>query len=211
MLDEAWRELDADLLTPDGRLRIQPAAFFANTERQRLRLWCHFRGVYQLPTTELVEWMQQRIGARSALEVGAGRGWLGRALGVRATDNHCQSWPDVRAVYAAMGQPVTEYGTDVECIAANPAIAKYRPEVVFGCWVTQWADPQKRMPPGGGSVYGIDEHDVLRRVQTYIVVGNDAVHGKKEITARSHETVRAAWLWSRATYPEQNAIYVWDQ
>lgn len=211
MQDDAWRALDASLLDKQGLLRVQPAEFFAATDARMLRLWCHFRGVYQLPTLELVDWLRQRIGARSALEVGAGRGWLGRALGVRATDNHCQSWPDVRAIYAAMGQPVTEYGHDVECIAANPAIVKYQPEVVFGCWVTQLADAQKRLPPGGGSVYGIDEHDVLRRVRTYIVVGNDAVHGGKEIMAGPHETIRAAWLWSRATYPKQNAIYIWDQ
>jgi len=199
-----WQHLDALLLDEYQRLRVLPASEYARIPRDELRTWCHFRAVYQLPSQELVDWMRERIGSRSALEVGAGRGWLGRALGVRMTDNHCQSWADVRAYYEAMQQPTIPYGSDVEAVDALDAVARYTPQVVFGCWVTQ-----KSSQPGGGSVYGLEEAAMLQRVEEYIVVGNDRIHGTKDIMARPHETVRAPWIISRAQQPELNAIYVW--
>lgn len=206
-----WRHLD-DALLEDGLLKVHPASFYAAIPWDELRVWCHFRGVYSLPTHETVGWMRtflQTHGNPSTLEVGAGRGWLGRALGLRMTDNYCQVWPSVALLYAAQGQPPTEYGPDVERIAALPAVKKYQPEAVFGCWVTQLWPKEVQAQPGGGSMHGIDEEDLLSRVKWYIVVGNDNVHGQKKIMKRPHEVVRADWLWPRAQDASKNAIYIW--
>lgn len=207
-----WRHLDVHLLDAAGLLRIHPAAFFEAIPWAELRMWCHFRGVYALPTRETVEWLQGFLadrGGPSALEIGAGRGWLGRALGVRMTDNYCQVWPSVAALYALQGQPPTEYGPDVERLAALPAIRRYAPDVAFGCWVTQLWPKDVVNQPGGGSMHGIDEETLLEHVKWYIVVGNDNVHGQKKIMQRPHDIVRGDWLWSRAQDATKNAIYIW--
>ena len=43
------------------------------------RLWCVRQGIYQLPTCELIEWLKEAIGGRTAIEICAGRSCLGRS------------------------------------------------------------------------------------------------------------------------------------
>jgi len=165
--------------------------------------------IYGMPTVELVEWLREQIGEVSAIEIGSGATGLGRHVGIPMTDADMQSRPDIRMYYVMSGQPTITLPADVERIDANAAVRKYNPHTVVGMWVTQ------RWRPGmpdhvGALVDGVDETDLLRRVKRYIVIGNDAVHGDKDIMALPHCTYRFPWLRSRATYPEKNAIYVWE-
>jgi len=204
--------LDALLLDEKGRLRPVAAASLAAVKLDDLQYWCHIHAVYGLPTFELVGWLKDRIGGRSAIEIGAGNGCLGRALGIPATDSWLQATPEMRALYALQGQAVITYGEDVEKLEALEAVAKYKPKVVIGQWVTEWIDPNLPPPPGGGSVYGIKEPELLAQVETYILVGNSTVHGQKSlIRQRPPEMLRASWVWSRSQHPSMNCILVWDR
>lgn len=202
-----WERLDDVLLDAKGRMIVPPAALYETLPPGQLRAWCHFRGVYQLACSELVDWARDRIAGRRAIEIGAGRGWLGRALGIPMTDSRVMERLDMAMFYRLTGQPVTPYGDDVEKLEALEAIARYKPEVVIGCWVTQLHLPGD----DHGSAFGVDEVRLLDRVSEYIVVGNANVHGGKRICKREHAEFKAPWIWSRAARPELNTIYTWGK
>lgn len=197
------------LLDDDGYLKILPNAFYDNFSEIDLRFFCHFYARYGLPTVELVEWLKQYIGDRSAIEIGSGCGDLGRALGIRMTDNFCQDWPDVKAFYTAASQPLIQYGKDVERIDGVQAAKKYKPDVIIGQWVTHWIDPNLPAPVGGGNVYGIKEDVLLKHCKSYVMIGNRNVHGHKPIRKLAHAEHQFPFVRSRANDPTQNVIYVW--
>lgn len=203
--------LDALLFDEEGRLRILNASTYADIPYIELRVWCYKRAIYGLPTTELVGWLRNLIGNRSAIEVGSGNGALGRALNIPRTDSYIQEQPDVFLHYLVSGQPTISYGADVEKLEAVEAIRHYDPQVVIGNWVTHWIDPHKPMPPGGGSVYGLREDRILDHpsVETYIVVGHTQIHAAKPILRRPHKVIQEPWIWSRTGDPSGNALFVW--
>lgn len=203
--------LDRVLRDGQGRLRPVPGAELTRVPHAHLQLWCHHAGVYGVPTLELIEAFRERIGGRSAIEIGAGVGVFGRELGIPMTDSHAMDRPEVRELYAALQQPTTPYGPDVENLDAAAAVAKYRPQVVLGSWITQCASPNLPPPPGGGSVYGVDEFAMMEHVETYLLFGNDAVHAQKDLFRCGLfrvKVLRSTAFYSRARFPEQNALYV---
>lgn len=204
--------LDDLLLDDEGRLKVHPSATYENIPHMDLRYWAHLRAFYGLPTTELVEWLQETIGGQSAIEVGSGNGVLGRALDIPRTDSIIQRKPEVMFQYMVQGQPIISYGSDVERLEAMEAVNKYNPQVVLGMWVTHWIDPNKPFPEGGGSMYGLHEDRILDHpsVEKYIVIGHKDIHNHKPILGRPHEIIEAPWLWSRARDPEGDRIYVWE-
>ena len=201
----------AHLLDDNGYLKIFPAAFYDELDPVELRVFCHVFARYGLPTTELIEWLKRYIGDRSAIEIGAGCGDLGRALGIPMTDNFCQDWPDVKAMYLLSKQPTIQYGEAVERIDALDAAKKYKPDVIIGQWVTNWIDPNLPAPPGGGSMYGIKEDLLLKECESYAVIGNRVVHGNKPILTKSHQEFQFPFIKSRANDPTQNVIYAWGK
>lgn len=112
------------------------------------------RGLHSFPTSELCEFLRERIRGRKAIEIGAGHGVLARQLGIPATDNRHQEDQDVRAHYARLGQPTVPYGDNVERLDAEAAVASYKPEVAIACWVTHRFDANR--PEAGGSTTGVD-------------------------------------------------------
>lgn len=199
------------LLDDNGYLKILPASFYAGLDPVELRVFCHIHARYGLPTVELVEWLKHYIGDRSAIEIGAGCGDLGRTLGIPMTDNFCQEWPDVKAIYMAAQQPLIRYGENVERLDALDAAKKYKPDIIIGQWVTNWIDPNAPPPPGGGSVYGVKEDLLLKECKSYVVIGNSNVHGHKPILQMPHMEVqnRDRVIWSRANDQSMNVVYIW--
>lgn len=200
--------LDRLLLDEQGRLQVVPSSALSNVSQDDLSYWGNRRGIYGIPTTETIDWLRQRIGGREALEVGAGNGVFGRALGVRMTDSWIQARPDIILYYQMTGQVVVPYGADVERIEATQAVKKYKPKVVFGSWVTEV------FKDGQGFAEGLDEEAILKSVDEYIVIGNLFVHGTKRILKNppSNFTVEALqfpWVYSRSFRPEGNAILSW--
>jgi len=199
------------LLREDGILHLHPAAFYDKIDRNSLKVWCHHNGRYGLPTVELIAYLRQGIGRRRAIEIGAGHGDLAYHLGIPATDNWCQTFPEVKMYYELTGQPVIKYPDRVEKLDAKAAITKYQPEVVIGSWVTQWCDPNDPSQIGKGNMYGIDEEGIVAAGISYIVIGNIAVHGDKRILKLPHEELSFPFLKSRASKPGLNRIWIWSR
>jgi hypothetical protein len=201
----AMGQLD-ELVQLDGSLTPMPASFFDRVSPDALRAWAHAMAVYVFPTIELIDWLGDAIG-QPAIEIGAGHGGIARALGIPATDSWVQvDDMEIRRTMEAANQPISIPANHVERLEALDAIERYKPHTVIGAYVTQ------KWRPGDdeGFVYGVDETEVLRRVNRYIVIGNDAAHGQKRIMQRPHRTIRAPWLVTRAIKPKLNAIYIWE-
>ena len=199
----------------DGLLVPLPASELAKIPQPELSLACNRHGVYQIPSTELIEYLRGEMGDPSkAMEVGAGNGCIGRALGIRMTDNWLQTRPDIKAYYEMIGQVTVKYGEDVEKIEALEAFEKYKPEVVIGCWITE------RVKGGVtiGHVEGVREMEMFERgLKKYIHVGNNKTHGPKLKRMLDNDlgiTCKAFtidWLFSRSMSKSENSIYIFEK
>lgn len=196
-----------EVVFKNGEFQILPAEFWNQHSQNFISNFCYKHGMYCIPTTELIEWLQHRIGERSALEVGAGSGVVGRAVGIKMTDNYQQAMDKYEKLYNTMQQPTVNYGKDVFKCDAVEAIKRFKPEVVLGCWVTHKYKPN--FHEAGGNEIGLDEHKILKRVKEYIVVGNETVHSRKLIMSVQHETFNPSWLVSRGQDATGNRIYIW--
>jgi hypothetical protein len=212
---EICAELDALAFDEDGRLRVLPAREYQRHPQADLTVWCVLRGLYCLPTVELVaavrellpeRWSSCQLGA--PIEIGAGNGAFGRALGVRMTDSHQQELPEVREYYHYIRQATVRYGVDVERRSAEEAVRAYEPEVVVAAWVTHRYEPERH--EAGGNVMGIDEGALLRKVRRYVHVGHERVHAGKALLALPHRTLRPEGLVSRALDWQKQVIWVWE-
>jgi hypothetical protein len=60
-----------------------------------------------------------------------------------------------------------------------------------------------------GHKYAPDEQEILDTGVNYIHIGNDEIHGDREITNKPHQTYYFDWLVSRGKYRSKNCLYVW--
>lgn len=205
--DRDTRDLAADIIGPDGHLRIMPCDYYLNTTQVERSLVAVKHGLYGLPTLELVQWLRDRIADRSALEIGAGNGVLANALGIHAADNFMQEEPGIKAYYQALGQTPVKYGANVERVDALTAVRKHRPQVVLACWVTHLFD--EKQPHRGGNAAGVDEIAVTQQCEEYIFVGNRAVHGTKPLWDApqiTNEMFSLPGLYSRSMSSDANFV-----
>jgi len=200
-----------DLLDANGQLKLLPAGAYDAIDQESLQIWCHHFARYGLPTLELVEWLKERIGDRAAIEIGAGAGDLAYHLGIPATDNRMQEWPEIRFHYTMTGQPVIQYPPFVQTLDALDAVKTHQPEVVIASWVTEWIDPDLPPPESGGNVWGVKEDEILAAGCEYILIGNVAVHGRKKIMALPHQEFALPFLRSRANHPKLDRIWRWNK
>lgn len=201
------RDIAPEVLDDRGCLRVLSAAYWVTTTPDERALFGHRHGLYSFPTVELVEHLRGIIGGRSAIEIGAGHGVLAEALGIPATDNRMQEWPKYRAIYAVTGQPAVPYGPNVVDCHASRAVRRYKPQVVVGCWVTHLYDPARY--EAGGNEVGVDEEDILRHCETYVVVGNEKVHAGKKVWNRPHKVEYPPFVYSRAHNGTRDFIATW--
>ncbi len=206
-IDAALAELDAACLA-GGVLQPMPSAFYASRDPSELAAWAIANGFYCLPTTELIAWLREQIAGETAIEVGAGHGAIGRALGIPVTDSRQQERPEVAELYRGMGQPPVRYPADVEALTALEAAEKYRPRVIVAAWTTWRYDPRNH--DRGGNVNGIDESKLLgkRFLSRYIQVEHARVHARRPIQTRRHATHRLPFLWSRSV-DRLDVVRVW--
>lgn len=200
------------LFLENDQLRLLPAATYLAADPIELKLWCHRRAVYGLPTVELVEWLKTQIGGRTALEIGAGNTGLGAHLGIPMTDSYIQQHPAVMAYYLGIGQPTTHPNPDkIQRIPADVAVTVFKPQVLIASWFTRLFEVGKDTEGVvQASIYGAREEDLLDAVDTYIHVGNEAQHGQKTLLSRPHEKLKFPWLLSRTLDQSTNVIYVWS-
>jgi len=195
-----------DILIEDEKLKVVDSSVYNKIPSNHIKLFCLKNGFYQLPTTELVNWIKDKIDGRKTIEIGAGNGSFAKALGIIATDSYMQERPEITAWYKQIGQTPVKYGKHVKKMDYRKAIKKYNPKIVISNWVTQIYKPDSDQ----GNIYGVDENWIINRVETYIHIGNKLVH-KKRILSESHDEYQFPWLVSRASQPELNVIYVWKK
>jgi hypothetical protein len=208
-IDPRTRDLAPEALTPDGRPRVLPASYWATTTPAERAILGHRHGIYSYPTTELVAWLKDFIGDRTAIEIGAGHGCLAAALNIPATDSMQQNKPKYRAEYAAMGQPPVRYGENIIPLDARGAISRYHPQVVVACWVTHRYSRRRHW--AGGNEAGVDEAKILDSGATYVFVGNERVHAGKPIWDRPHEIMYPPWVCSRAINGSRDFVATWGR
>lgn len=204
-----------DLLMPvqeNGHRQLVPvpASDLARFPQTLLSQFCLEQAFYQLPTTELIDWLSSTIGDRRAIEIGAGNGAVGRALGLVLTDSYLQDGTNrvVAEHYARFKQPLITYGADVIKLPAVMAVAAYCPQVILGCWITHLMTPQD---PYSGNPWGVDEEKFKGRAEQYVMVGNTKTHADKPILKKfPYEVYEFDWLYSRSVSKETNRIWVFD-
>lgn len=201
------RDLAPDVLGADGRLKVLPASFWAETTPDERAMFGVRHGLYGFPTLELVEYLGNLINGRSAIEIGAGSGVLCEALGIKGTDSYQQREPKYRAFYELHSQPIVEYGPNVEKIDARTAVKAFKPQVVIGSWVTHKYDPRRAF--AGGNEAGVDEVPIIRRVETYVLIGNQKVHSNTPIWNLPHSIVYPDWVYSRAWNGTPDFVATW--
>jgi hypothetical protein len=200
------RDIRPDVLGEDGRPRVLPAAYWASTSSDERSLFGVRAGIYSFPTVELVARLREIIGRRLAIEIGAGHGVLADALQIVSTDNCQQRLPEYRALYESNGWAIPPYGPKVIEIHASRAVRVFRPQVVIGCWCTPKLDP--KCPEKGGNPTGVDELDVLRHCETYVLVGHKRVHQHSKIWEREPTVEFPDYVYSRAFDRGQDFIAV---
>ncbi|EBA6160045.1 hypothetical protein BIW22_20750 [Salmonella enterica] len=172
---------DAIMLDKKGVLLPQPASFWRHATSGTRAMFGRKHGIYSFPTLEGIAFIKECIDGRElqTIEVGAGNGGWGKALGIRSTDSYLQRRADVAAKYAMMKQPPVAYGAHVEKLEAIKAVRKYRPTIVVASWVTQKFRADRFCIRGNED--GVDELRLLELVDEYILIGNTAQHGDKMI------------------------------
>jgi hypothetical protein len=196
-------------LWKNDELQVLPYSFFIenNITQNQISMFCLRYGLYNLPTTELCEWIRGKVGGRSAIEVGAGNGALGRYLKILSTDSFLQSDSTIGQYYAMIKQLPVRYGKNVEKISANDAVEKYKPQVVIAAWLTQVFKPEEEWR--GGSVFGTNEGRIIDSAQMYIHIGHLNTHGNKRVLDKGHTVERYPWVLSRSLDAGNNAIFIW--
>lgn len=209
------RYLEEEIFDSNGLLKPMPYKFYSTIPDEHLALCGHKHGIYLFPTIELVQLVAREIGSRKAIEIGAGNGCLGRALGIPMTDSHLQGKPDIKGSYEAMGQPIIKYPSDVIRMTAEEAMDHYKPECVVAAWVTQkWHKGDK-----DGCIHGVDEWEVINRVDKYIFIGNYGVHMGKRVMRRYGLAIGQAHnkdgqdpvIYSRSMHRELDAMWFWEK
>lgn len=200
--------LDTMLLDDKGRIKLLPAAVYHGIEHQDLRTWANLRCQYGFPTLELVSWLKDFIAGRKAIEIGAGNGNLGIHLGITMTDSYQQvDDPETVAYFALHNIPAIRPPADVEKEDAENAVRRRKPQVVVACYVTEKFDPKTSIK---GNSKGVRYDYIIERCETFILIGNETVHGKNKALALPHTKFHFPWLITRSEKPELNRIWVWD-
>lgn len=195
-------EIDRLVLDDRGLLRVLPAETLRAIPE--LQSWAHFRAIYGFPTAELIDFLRVEIAGLPAVEIGAGNGSIGRALGIPVTDSKLQEREDMALWYATFMQPTIVYPPDIVKLDALAAVARYRPRVVVASWVTQYGADGRH-----SNSWGVDERRLIKQVRKYVFVGNANVHRHKEIMALPHRELAPPWLVSRAQDQSLNRIWIW--
>ena len=190
----------------DGEFQILDATFWNQFSREQILKFMNEESLYVLPTEELLCFLDQEIGANTAIEVGAGRGIIGRELNIRTTDSYQQSDSFMKQLYNAIQTPTIKYPKYIEKIDAVSAARKYRPHTILGCFVThKW-----RHDTQSGNDFGIDMTKMFSFAKKFILVGNKKVHKDNPLMRVPHIEITLEGLITRGAQPELNRVFIWE-
>ena len=191
-----------------GRIRELPASVWLQFPWEELRMFMHEYPVYVLPTTELLDVLEDLTDGLKTIEIGAGSGSIGRHLGIKMTDSYLQQDnATVKKLYELTGQPVIHYPPDVIKADALTAYRRFKPECILGCYVThRWLEGMQN-----GNMYGVDFERLLPLIKRLVLVGNKHVHWENPIMSFKHREIDLhGTVITRNEDRSADRIYVWD-
>lgn len=202
--------LEKILIDEEGNLKVVPYSDIKDVPQSHISQFCVIHGVYSVATIELIELLANEINGEQleTIEIGAGNGVTGKALGITCTDSFMQNRPDVQLHYNLFNQATVKYGTHVRHYDALEAVKLYRPKNVIASWCTHIYNPKEHWREG--NMYGIDELKILKKIDKYIHIGNENVHNKKPILSLPHRTIKSNFIVSRGLEKDKNVIWIWD-
>ena len=190
----------------DGEFQILGSSFWNKFSKDQVLKFMNEGSLYVLPTEELLDFLDKEIGENSAIEVGAGRGIIGRELNIRTTDSHQQSDSFMKALYKAYNTTPIKYPHYIEKIDAVSAARKYRPHTILGCFVThKW-----RGDTQSGNDFGIDMTKMFSFAKKFILVGNKKIHNDNPLMRLPHKEIELEGLITRGFNSELNRIFIWE-
>ena len=198
-----------EVLDEDGHIRELPASEWQQFPWDDVRLFMHEYPVYVLPTTELLDVLEDLTADyRKVIEIGAGTGSIGRLLGIKMTDSYMQQDNKVaKMVYELTRQPAIKYPRDVIKADALTAYRRFKPDCILGCYVTH----KYREDIGTGNMFGVDFERLLPLVKRLILVGNKFTHAANPIMAIDHTEIDLkGGLITRSSERSLDRIFVWD-
>lgn len=192
----------------NGEFLIKGMDFWSQFSYEQIYLFMAQDGLYVLPTEELIDFLDNLIGDKSAIEIGAGRGFVARELDIPATDSYQQQDDKMSVMlYDLMKQPRIRYPKWVEKKDAIAAVLKYRPHTVIGCYVThKW-----RNDTMSGNQKGIDMQRMFSFVERFILVGNKSTHKDNPLMDIPHQEIELDGLITKSAYPDLNRIFIWEK
>ena len=208
IIDKNTRDISDKLLHKNGHMILHPYKYWEQFTHPEIQLFCHKNARYGLPTIELIEFLKNEINddEDNTIEIGAGAGDLGGYAGIKMTDSKLQKYDLIKDMYSSMNSPTIKYPDLVEEIDAESAIKKYKPNIVIASWVTSYTSVYK----ANGCVYGVKENLFINDIKKYIFIGNKNTHGNKKILQYKHREIKVPFNISRATCPEGNVIWIWE-
>lgn len=205
VIDKKTDTSELDELIIGNDFILKPASWFDKFSDEQIKSFMYKQSLYVLPTEELLDYLDKEIGENYAIEIGSGRGFIGRELDILCTDNYCQEKPDVKMYYNILGQPTIKYPKFVKKIDANSAVRRFRPHTVIGCFVThKWRNDTR-----DGNDYGIDFEKLITKCKKFILVGNKEIHKNNPIMRYTHEEYKYDWLITRAINKDENRVFIW--
>lgn len=189
-----------------GMIRPIPSAEVEKFTFSALRLFLHKYGLYTMPTTELIDYLAGIIKDKSAVEIGAGLGVIGRSLGIPITDNKMQEWPEIKARYDLMRQPTIKYPPDIIEMDALKAISHYKPEIVIGSYITHLWRPGME----SGNQHGVDTLKLIKSVPEYLMIGSFQTHRNDPAMPYLDKIEQHDFLYTRAG-KEASVIFRWKK
>lgn len=217
VIDTSGLDLDRvqellDMTGGDGLIRPVPYEEIRHDSPDTLNMVMKLQGLYTFPTQELVDFLHGEIDddpnyePHSAIEICAGKGWLGRSLGIPVTDSRLQEREEIRSAYLQQGAVPIVYPDDVECLDAVSAVKKYNPEYVIASYCTHLYGTGSLK---SGNSYGVDTRWLVNNCRRFYHIGNDDIHGRDPIMKRPHKRWKFEWLVTRGD-SEHARIYMWE-
>lgn len=196
------------VLDEKGFVKELPASEWRKFSWDEVRLFMHEYPIYVLPTTELLDMLEDLTDGLRTIEIGAGTGNIGRHLGIKMTDSYLQQANKVvKMLYEKTQQPVIRYPQDVIKADALTAYRRFKPECILGCYVTHLY----RDGMSTGNMYGVDFERLLPLVKRLILVGNKETHWENPIMNVGHMEIDLHGdLITRSADRLGDRIFVWD-
>jgi len=187
-------------------LIIHPLAFYRQYTRNQIQLMMKKKDIYVLPTEELCAFLDELISDKSAIEIGAGKGYLGRELSIPITDSYAKRDPYPMMMDRICGVPTITYPPDVEKLDAISSVRKYRPHTVIASFLVH-----EQTYKDGSKKFGLDGKKLLHLCKRYIHIGNLGIHCNNPILTIPHTEIEFPYLITNIMSPLTDRIFIWGQ